>query len=212
MGTSAYPEGARKFLRQSAVLILGAQASHQAKAEGRFEMATLPAASHVSKRARAILADNAFEFGSYLIYGLVPGDTLKTFSHALQRIFESVGVMLMISDVHALTAEIALAFDIGLIRLHFDNAVVFRFHFQTAVLRTEDTAGFMNRSHLCSFSTAAWPDTVFASLYMRGGKTQLFNNAVKITLLLFSQQLQKLGISLGDHPCGFPAHRFAFLG
>jgi hypothetical protein len=110
-------------------------------------MAALSAAAHIGKGARAVLTDDAFKFGGNLIYSLIPGDTLKSISDLLQRVLKAVGVVLVIGDVHAFAAKIALTFSVGFIRLHFDDAVIFYLYFQPAVLAAEHTSGFMYCSH-----------------------------------------------------------------
>jgi hypothetical protein len=103
-GSSAYPEGAGKFLGQGAVMVLGAKPTENTHAEGRFEVTSLAAASHICVRPWAILADNAFQLHCDFVNSLVPGDSFKTITHPLQRVFEAVGIMLMIRYIHPFAA------------------------------------------------------------------------------------------------------------
>jgi len=144
----ANPEGAGKFLRQRAVLVLRAQAPHQTHAESRFKMTALSAAAHVGKRAGAVFVNDALELRCDFIDGLVPGDPLEFVPDFFERIFQAVGVVLVIGDVQTLAADIPFAFGVGFVASNFDDAVVFHFDFQTAVLRAEDTAGFKYFSHV----------------------------------------------------------------
>jgi hypothetical protein len=98
-----------------------------------------------------VLTDNVFEFGGDLIDSLIPGDALKTISNTLEGILKAVGIMLVIGNVHALTAEIALTSGVGFIRLHLDDAVIFHLDCKPAVLGTENTSGFMYCFHESSF-------------------------------------------------------------
>ena len=82
------------------------------------------------------MADNAFQLHCDFVNGLVPGDSFKTITHPLQRVFEAVGIMLMIRYIHPFAAEVALAFPVGLVSFHFDDAVVFNLHLQAAILGT----------------------------------------------------------------------------
>ncbi len=148
-------------------------------------MAALPAAAHVGKRTRTILVNNTFEFGGDFVDGLVPGNPLKFIPDFFQRIFQPVGIVLMIGDMQTLAADIAFAFYICLVALHFNDAVRFHLDFQAAILCAEDTAGFMNLSHNCSFSPAFCPGVQCASSTTRGILTQGLNDAVQITLLFF---------------------------
>ena len=83
MGAPAHPEGTGKFLRQSAVMVLRAETPQQPHTKGCFKMAALPASSHIGKRTRAILIDDAFEFGGDFINRLIPGNTFKFVAHLL---------------------------------------------------------------------------------------------------------------------------------
>lgn len=59
--------------------------------------------------------------------------------------------MLVKRDIHALAAKVSFAFRIGFVRFDLDDAVVVHVDFQTAVLRAQNTAGFMQDTHICSF-------------------------------------------------------------
>jgi hypothetical protein len=67
---------------------------------------------------------------------------------------ETVGIMLMIGDIHSLAANISFAAEITFITFDLDDLVIFYTHFQPAILGTKDTAGMVNRSHIpsCCFS------------------------------------------------------------
>ena len=112
-------------------MVLGAKPAEHTHAEGGFEVTSLPAASHICIGPRAMLADNAFQFRRDFVNSPVPGDSFKTITHTLQRVFEAVGIMLMIRYIHPFAAEVALAFSVGLVSFDLDDTVVFNLHLQT---------------------------------------------------------------------------------
>jgi hypothetical protein len=132
-------------------MIVGTEPPEQPETKARLKMAGLAAAAHVGKGSGAMFANNILEFFCDLIDGLRPGNPLKLIAHPLQRVFQTVGVVLMISDIHPFPADIAFTAGIGLISFYFDNPVVLNLHRQTTVLGAEDTAGMVNRSHKSSF-------------------------------------------------------------
>jgi hypothetical protein len=117
-------------------MILGAKPTEYTYAEGSFEVASLATPSHICVGPRAILAKNAFQLHCDFVNGLVPGDSFKTITHPLQRIFEAVGTILMIRYVHPFATEVALAFPVRLVSFHIDDAVVFNLHLQATILGT----------------------------------------------------------------------------
>jgi len=151
MSAAAHPECTREFLRQGAVVILRTQPFHEPYAEGRLEMAALPAAAHIGERARAITADDAFQASRDFINSLIPGNPFKCVPDPFQGVFQAVGIVLVVCNVEPLAAAVAFASDIGLVRPNLDDAVVFHFRFEPAVLRAEDTAGLVNCTHETPF-------------------------------------------------------------
>ncbi len=67
-----------------------------------------------------------------------------------QRIFQTVSIVLVVSDVHPFTADVPFAANVALVTPHLNNSVVLHLNFQTAVLRTKDTGGLVNSFH-CLF-------------------------------------------------------------
>jgi hypothetical protein len=132
-------------------MVLGAEPTEQTHAEGGFEVTSLPTAPHICVGPGAILADNAFQFHCDFVNSLVPGNSFKTITHTLQRVFEPVGMMLVVRDVHPLPTDIPLTADVFFVSFNFNDAVVFDFQLQTTVLSTKDTACFVNRSHRTSW-------------------------------------------------------------
>jgi hypothetical protein len=52
--------------------------------------------------------NNLLELACNLVDGLVPGDALEPVSHALERVLEPVGVMLVVGYIQPFSAGIAL--------------------------------------------------------------------------------------------------------
>ena len=73
-----------------------------------------------------------FELGRNLLYGLVPRNLFKPIPHAFQRILETVGMMLMVTNIESLTANIPLAVQVFLVTPAFDNLIIFNANFQSA--------------------------------------------------------------------------------
>jgi len=165
---SDHPEGAGEFLRQRSVMVLRPQSAQEADAEGRFEMAALRAGSHVGERARAVLFDDIPQTVGDFADGLIPGNPFELSADFFQRIFEPVGVVLVIGDVQALAADVAFAFGIGFVRPDFDDAVIFDFDDETAVLCAQDAAGFEKDAHGCFLSPASCPDVCLLRSYALG--------------------------------------------
>jgi hypothetical protein len=69
-------------------------------------MATLTASSHVGDGARPMGLDDFLEFIRDLIQGLTPRNALKATSNSLKGESQSLGVILKVSDVCPLSAEI----------------------------------------------------------------------------------------------------------
>ena len=93
------------------------------------------------------MADDALDLRCNLVNGLVPGNPLETAPHALQGVFEPVGMVLVPGDVQSLAADISLALRIRLVSPHFHDPVVFNFDLQAAVLCAEDASRFVNLRH-----------------------------------------------------------------
>jgi hypothetical protein len=81
---------------------------------------------------------------------LVPGDPLKTIPLPLQRVFEPIGIVLMISDAYPLPANIPLTANILFVSFDLEDTVVFNLHLQTTILGAKDATCFVNRSHRSS--------------------------------------------------------------
>ena len=141
------PEQAGELLAQGAVVEAGSQTPHQADTEARLEVAPLAAAPHVGKGFGAVPVDDIPELRRDLADGLIPGDPFEPVSDSLQGVLQAVGIVLVIGDVHAFPADIALAPDIALVALDLDNSIVLHLDHQAAVLGAEDTAGLVCGSH-----------------------------------------------------------------
>ena len=141
------PEITGKFLGEGAVVVFRSQSVEKANAKGRLEMTTLAAASQVSHRPGPMSSDNLFEFGRYFIQGLLPGDALEPISHAFEGEFQPLRVILEISDVGALPADITLGARIFPVTPDFQDLAPFGGHFQAAVAIAKDTGGLFPFTH-----------------------------------------------------------------
>ena len=110
-------------------------------------MGALPASSHIGKGSGSMGAHNLFEFGCDFVERLFLGDPLETISYALEGKFQSLRIILEIGDIGTLAADIALRTGIFLIRPDLKNFVSFGDDFQTAILATEGTRGFLPFIH-----------------------------------------------------------------
>jgi hypothetical protein len=110
-------------------------------------VASLSAAAHIGKGLGTVLLDDSLELCSDLVDGLLPGDPLKGASYPLQRILQSVGVVLVIGNVQPFPANVAFTSDITLVPFHLHNAIILYLDFQPAVLCTQDATGFIGRIH-----------------------------------------------------------------
>jgi hypothetical protein len=90
------------------------------------------------------------QLGGNLIEGLIPGDLFKGAPHALERVGESLGVMLVVGNVHPLATDIPLASRVLLVGPNFDDAVLFDYDLQSAVLSAQHTTRLLPVSH-CLF-------------------------------------------------------------
>jgi hypothetical protein len=80
------------------------------------------------------MIDDPFELEGDLINGLIPWDPLEAVADPFQWIFEAIGIMLVVRNIHPFAACVSFAFHIGLVGFHFDDPVVFDFQLQTTVL------------------------------------------------------------------------------
>ena len=146
-GPAPDPVGAGQLLAEGVVVVLGAQAAQQPHAEGRLEVAALPAAAHVRERAGSVPVEDVLQPGGDLVQGLVPGYFLEAVADPLQGVGQPVGVVLVMDDVQPLAAGVALAAGVFLVRPHLDHAVVGDLDFEAAVLRAEHAARFVPLGH-----------------------------------------------------------------
>ena len=92
---------------------------------------------------------NVFEPGRDLVYGLVPRNPFKPIPRTFQRIFEAVGMVLVISNIESLAADIPLAVQVVLVAPAFDDLIIFDANFQSAEIDSQNTRCFFPLGHIC---------------------------------------------------------------
>jgi hypothetical protein len=79
--------------------------------------------------------ESVCDFGN----SLIPGNPLKAVPHPLERVQQSVGMVLVVGDAEAFTAGIALAPWIGLVGPNLDDPVLFHLNLQATIRETQTT-------------------------------------------------------------------------
>jgi hypothetical protein len=108
--------------------------------------------THVRKRLWAVLIDNSSKFGGNLVKGLIPGDFVKSSARSFERMFESIRVMLVVSDFESFSTNIPFTSWIVLVRSHFDYPVVFDLQLKAAVLSAAYASALVPCSHISLLS------------------------------------------------------------
>ena len=94
-------------------------------------MASLTA-DDICQGSRPVFIQDASQFVCNLTDRLVPGYPFKPIPHPFQRIKQAVGMVLVIADIQALAAGVALAVQVVLVAPAFDDLIVFDANFQPA--------------------------------------------------------------------------------
>ena len=98
----------------------------------RIEVKFTPA-PHRGQGTWTMLLENDLELSGDLADRLLPGYAFEFISNLLQWVEHPVGIMLVISNVHALTADVPFADGAFLVRADFDDPVTFNLDLEAAL-------------------------------------------------------------------------------
>jgi hypothetical protein len=115
-------------------------------------MTALTAAPHVGDGSRPVYIPDFLDLSRYFIQRLSPGDALKAGPNAFQRVFQPIRIILKESDVRSFSANKTPRTRIFPIRPDFEDLAALGNDFQTTVLSTKDTGGFLPFAHIYSSS------------------------------------------------------------
>jgi hypothetical protein len=92
--------------------------------------------------------DDGFELPRNFIESLVPGYFLELITYFLERMFQSICVVLIVGDFQTLATTVPFAARVFFVRANLDDPVLFDRHFQSTVLSATHTACLLPRCHV----------------------------------------------------------------